>query len=64
MTLKQVEKALGLRFVGFWDRCFFLNIRANSGMIFEDENGVKIALNYLEIYKNMKGVKNETINSN
>lgn len=49
--------ALGLTFVGFWDRCFFSNQAANSGIIVKDQTGAEHSYTYAELYNMMKKLK-------
>lgn len=50
---------LGLTFVGFWDRCFFTNQAANSGITVKDQNGAEHAYSYAQLYNMMKKLKEE-----
>lgn len=47
---------LNLKFIGYWDRCFFTDNNNNSGLIVEDKDGVVKNLSWLELKKMMKRV--------
>ena len=51
--------ALGLTFVGFWDRCFFSNQAANSGITVKDQTGAEHSYTYAELYNMMKKLKEQ-----
>lgn len=42
-------EALGLKFCGYWDRCFFVNNTKESGLIVEDKDGNRKYLSYFEL---------------
>lgn len=46
---------LNLKFVGYWDRCFFANNSKDSGLIVEDQDGNVKYLSWFELKKVMKG---------
>lgn len=41
-------EALGLKFCGYWDRCFFVNNTKESGLIVEDKDGKPLYLKDLK----------------
>lgn len=49
---------LGLKFVGFWDSCFFVKNSKYHGLIVEDKDGNIKNLSYFELSEMMKGLNN------
>lgn len=50
-------KKLNLKFIGYWDRCFFTNNTKDSGLIVEDKEGRQQALSWYQLNKLMETVK-------
>ena len=50
-------KKLNLKFIGYWDSCFFTNNTKDSGLIVEDKEGSQQALSWYQLNKLMKTVK-------
>lgn len=50
-------KKLNLKFIGYWDCCFFTNNTKDSGLIVEDKEGRQQALSWYQLNKLMKTVK-------
>lgn len=51
---------LGLKFIGFWDGCYFGNDSRYSGLIVEDKDGNEHSYSYFELHKMMKKAKGQS----